>query len=169
MSVSPEEFHLGVHPGDLPLRPPWAIAEWAFVHRCDGCLACVQSCREGILYRGRDGYPEVDFQFGGCDFCGACLSACGTGALRHSDATDKRPFRYTLSIDELCLARAGEACRNCESYCDNYAIRIQPSEQGVFMPVINQRQCNGCGACVGPCPLGSIRLSRPRLSPVPSS
>jgi ferredoxin-type protein NapF len=146
---------------ELPLRPPWAVAEWAFSRLCDGCLACVQACREGILYRGENGLPEVDFQFGGCDFCAACLAACNTGALRQSSATQRKPFRYTLSIDGTCLTFAGEPCNNCAAFCDTSAIRIQRNGQGVATPVINLQQCNGCGACVGPCPLGNIRLSRP--------
>lgn len=161
MSVTPEELYASLHQRGLPLRPPWAIAEWAFVRRCDGCLACVDACSEGILRQGADGYPEVDFRYGGCDFCGACAAACDRGALRHAGAGHRHAFRFTLEIDDSCLARSGEPCRTCEAFCDNYAIRFYPTIDGAAVPEVLGELCNGCGACVGPCPMQSIQLSRP--------
>jgi ferredoxin-type protein NapF len=163
MSVSPEEIYTSLQDSGLPLRPPWAIAEWAFVKRCDGCQACVGACREGILQMGGDGYPQIDFRYGGCDFCGACATACTRGALRRGDEGHERAFRYRLAIDDRCLAVAGEPCRTCEGFCDNYAIRFHVGAQGHAVPVVLDNLCNGCGACVGPCPTGSIQLSRPKV------
>ncbi len=140
-----------------PLRPPWAIAEWAFAARCDGCQACVRACREGVLKRGADGLVEADFRFGGCDFCGACLAACDRGALRRELRSTTRAFRFAIAIGTDCLARAGEPCRTCQDFCDSFAIRFDTGGQG---PVVLDN-CSGCGACVGPCPVGSIKLYRP--------
>lgn len=144
----------------LPPRPPWAIAEWAFVRRCDGCLACVDACREGVITTGDDGLPELDFRFSGCDFCGACVSACDRGALRRNPAARTPAFRVALTIDDNCRARAGEPCRTCSEFCDNYAIRFQVTDDGLSVPTLLAGSCNGCGACVGPCPSRSIHLTR---------
>jgi ferredoxin-type protein NapF len=163
MSVSPEDLYATLHESGLPLRPPWAIAEWAFVRRCDGCLACVDVCSEGILRPGSDGHVEVDFRYGGCDFCGACAAACDRGALRRGQTGHDRAFRHQPVIDDTCLAMAGEPCRTCEAFCDNYAIRFNPDAQGRVVPQVLDELCNGCGACVGPCPVQSIRLLRPTL------
>lgn len=162
--MSPKLDPLLSQPSAPSPRPPWAIAEWAFVGRCDGCKACVNSCRAGLLRDGVDGRPEVDFRFGGCDFCGACVSACDRGALRRTlTAKAALTFRFVLSIDDQCLALTGEPCRTCEAFCDNYAIRFLPNDAGITVPVVLTGQCNGCGACVGPCPVGSIHLYRPEL------
>jgi len=160
MSVTHEQYLPRHGDNGRPLRPPWAIAEWAFLGRCDGCAACVEVCREGILFLGPDGRPAVDFSFGGCDFCGACATACDRGALRPGGAY-QHAFRYRLEIDDRCLAMAGEFCRTCEEFCDNYAIRFRQDEQGRSQPLVIASQCSGCGACVGPCPVASIHLTRP--------
>lgn len=163
MSASPEDITSHIGREGLRPRPPWAIAEWAFVGRCDGCLACVDACRDGVLGPGRDGRPEVDFRFGSCDFCGACVAACDRGALRRDLASRTAAFRFVLTVDTACLALAGEPCRTCEEFCDAYAIRFRPTEQGTMVPTVVAANCNGCGACVGPCPVGSIHLTRPAI------
>lgn len=161
MSVIPEQVFPSIPDEGLSLRPPWAIAEWAFRSRCDGCRACVDACREGVLGLGRDGLPEVDFRFGGCDFCGACATACDRGALRRDLAAKTPAFRFVLTISDSCLALAGEPCRTCEEFCDSYAIRFRPRDDGAAVPMVLAANCNGCGACVGPCPVGCIHVNRP--------
>lgn len=161
MSASPEKMFIQRDEESLRPRPPWAIAEWAFVGRCDGCLACVDVCREGVLNPGKDGLPEMDFRFGGCNFCGACVAACDRGALRRNLASKTPAFRFVLTVDSNCLALAGEPCRTCEEFCDAYAIRFRPTERGNMVPTVIAANCSGCGACVGPCPVGSIQLTRP--------
>jgi ferredoxin-type protein NapF len=142
-----------------PLRPPWALPEWAFRQRCDGCGACVRACREGVLHRDGDGLPIVDFRYGGCDFCGACVAACPSQALRASGRERFKPFSFRLSISDNCLAKAGEPCRTCTEFCDNYAIRIVRNARGRTLPTVDDERCTGCGSCVGPCPVGAIKIS----------
>lgn len=160
MSASPEH-QLNLPNADYPRpRPPWAIAEWAFAGRCDGCLACVDACREGLLQPDPAGLPEVDFRFGACDFCGACVTACDRGALRRDLTAAAPAFRFVISIDQTCLAGTGEPCDTCAEFCEGYAIRFQFSDQGQRIPVVLSASCNGCGACVGPCPVNAIHLTR---------
>lgn len=141
-------------------RPPWAIAEWAFVGRCDGCQACVDACREDVLRPGPDGLVVADFSFGGCDFCGACLDACDRGALRGDLQTAAPAFRFAIAIGADCLSSAGEDCRTCLEFCDSFAIRFDVSGPGAIGPMVLD-SCSGCGACVGPCPVGCIKVYRP--------
>lgn len=163
MSVGLEKMPVITAEDNLALRPPWAIAEWAFASHCDGCKACVDACLESVLRVGADGRPETDFRFGGCDFCGACVASCERGALRQNGSAKTPAFRFVLSISSSCLALAGEPCRTCEECCDSYAIRFGSDEKHGSMPVVLANNCNGCGACVGPCPTGSISLTRPPL------
>ena len=72
--------------GPPPLRPPWALAEPAFLEACTRCDACRAACPEGILVRGSGGFPLVDFQRGECTFCGRCAAACEDGALTRPGA-----------------------------------------------------------------------------------
>lgn len=141
-----------------PLRPPWALPEWVFRQRCDGCGACVDACREGILTHDRDGLPITDFRFGGCDFCGECVTACPKHALRASGRERFEPFRFRLQINQECLAKAGEPCRTCTEFCDSYAIRFVDAAGAHQCPSVDASRCNGCGHCVGPCPVNAIQL-----------
>lgn len=144
-------------------RPPWAIAEWAFVGRCDACQACIGACVEGLLRQGDDGRPETDFRYGGCDFCGACADACPDGALRRDLRHSAQAFRFSIAIGADCLAQAGEECRTCQEFCDNFAIQFAPQPDGQRGPTVSVAACSGCGACVGPCPVACIQLLRPAL------
>ena len=161
MAATNTEQHASLH--QAPLRPPWAIAEWAFKSRCDGCGACVDACREGILCHGADGLPVVDFRFGGCDFCGACVAACTRQALRADKRRLSDAFRFEVVLSPICIAMAGEPCRTCSEFCDSYAIRFQAIGRGRNTPVVSADACSGCGCCVGPCPVNAIQLCRPQL------
>ncbi len=84
--------------GDLkgkktPFRPPWAIPEHYFVDFCTRCDQCIEACFDELIVRGRGGYPQMDFNRGGCDFCEDCLNVCEAGALK------KLPQKLLLSGD----------------------------------------------------------------------
>ena len=135
-----------------PLRPPWALPEAMFVARCERCGQCVGACPEGIVFKGRGGFPELDFQRGECTFCAACLSACVTGALRPAPS----PWSYRAVIQSSCVAHAATVCRSCAEQCPQQAIRFHPRPHGVPGPSLQHGLCTGCGACVAPCPVAAI-------------
>ena len=103
-----------------PHRPPWAIAERAFIQICNQCGDCISSCPENILVRGRGGYPQIDFSLGGCTFCGECARACQPGGLR---PVDDHPWNQKIFIAQSCLSKQGTECRACGEHCSR-------SEQG---------------------------------------
>ena len=139
-------------------RPPWAQPEARFTDLCQRCDACIRACPEGILVRGRGGFPEVDFRYGECTFCGACRDVCRDDAFRPAGES---PWSLEASIDTACLAHQGVVCRLCEEQCEPRAIRFKPALGGQSLPSLDETLCTGCGACVAPCPVDAITIAEP--------
>lgn len=141
-----------------PMRPPWAVAEGAFLDKCSLCDKCLSACDEGILQRGDGGYPEVNFKSGECTFCKACVDVCADGALQ-IDVDAPKPWLLLAKIDDKCLSANAITCRVCGDRCDTRAIKFTLAVGGVATPNVDADLCNGCGACVGPCPTNSVVLN----------
>ncbi len=156
--VSRRQFMRGDFKARLaPQRPPWALAEEAFLTACSRCGDCVAVCPTRIIVVVR-GYPEVDFKRGECTFCGACATACKDGALRR-DACPDGPWPIKARIAENCLAKKGVECRVCGDPCPVAAIRFSPRLGGPPVAEVDTGSCTGCGACVAPCPAAAISLA----------
>ena len=140
-------------------RPPWALAEGAFIDHCTRCNDCIKACPTHILVVGDGGYPTVDFREGECTFCGDCVTACQPKALLRTE--DQQAWPYTASIGEDCLPRQGVECRVCGDFCDARAIRFPPRLGGSPLPEVDTEKCTGCGACVAPCPTVAVTISLP--------
>lgn len=137
-------------------RPPWALAEDAFVNACTRCGDCARACPTRIIRQGDGGYPTVDFSLGECTFCGECVTRCTTGALKRTEA--QPPWQLRAAIGERCLARQSVECRVCGEMCDVAAIRFVPQPGGIAAPQLADDRCTGCGACVAPCPTAAITV-----------
>ncbi len=144
-----------------PLRPPWALAEPAFLEACTACNACIDRCPERVLTHGAGRHPVFDPQLGECTFCGACASACPTAAL------DARRETWTLTAlaGDACLPRLGVVCSSCRDACPEQAVRFPLLRAGVPLPVIDTDRCTGCGACVSVCPTRALALHRTEGEP----
>lgn len=138
------------------VRPPWALEEWLFVERCDRCGKCMSACPQGLLIAGRGGFPKVNFQHGECTFCGTCLEQCSRGALRAYEG--ETPWQLQAVIGDNCLAYHGVVCRTCGEQCEPRAIQYRPTVGRVPQPEMNMALCNGCGACVRPCPAAAVTM-----------
>jgi ferredoxin-type protein NapF len=150
----PRRAFLRGRPAEPPARPPWALAEEAFVDACSRCDACIQACPEAVLRRGDGGFPELRFERGECTFCAACLDICPTPAL---DRDQARPWRWRAEVDAGCLNRQGVVCRSCGDACAVAAVGFD-LRRALDGPRIDAARCTGCGACVGVCPSSSIAL-----------
>ncbi|MDH3594348.1 MAG: ferredoxin-type protein NapF [Rhodospirillales bacterium] len=139
------------------LRPPWASPEDEFSARCDRCLHCAEACPEGIIVAGARGLPEVDFQRGQCSFCKECIQACSVGLLVDRG---QAPWATAAKISFSCLSVQGVLCRLCEERCEPVAIRFRPALGGYALPEVDSEACNGCGACVGVCPVGAVEIRK---------
>ena len=151
MSSRRELFRrLGGHPPTR--RPPWTAAD--FAEGCTGCAACVEACPEGVLKLGAGRLVELDLSSAGCTLCGECASRCEAGLFDGA-----RPaFPWIATIGEACLALSGIHCRSCQDACEPAAIRFRPAPGGVALAELDSQRCNGCGACLAPCPSQAIQL-----------
>jgi ferredoxin-type protein NapF len=162
--VDRRQFLRGDIHGHRPsLRPPWSLAEAAFIEACERCGDCVQACGEGILKTGGGGFPEVDFSRGGCTFCGDCLVACKHHALTGDIRDTASAWSLRAQIGPDCLARKGVICRSCGERCDTRAIRFQLKAGGAARPELDVSLCNGCGECYGVCPTQAVRIVHAEL------
>jgi ferredoxin-type protein NapF len=138
------------------LRPPWALAEEAFLTACTRCGECVKACPENILALVR-GYPEVQFARGSCTFCGKCREACTPQALKQ--IPQHPPWRLLPRVAASCLANRDVVCRSCGDACGDAAIRFAPRLGGAARPEILTERCTGCGACVAACPSAAVTMA----------
>jgi ferredoxin-type protein NapF len=143
----------------VPIRPPWAIAEDAFVIACDRCDDCVHACPERVIRSGSGGFPEMDFSARGCSLCGECVIACRGKALTGNPEYD-RPWDSVVEIDGRCLAGKGVVCRSCGEACDASAIRFRLRVGGAAEPQVDAAICTGCGYCIGVCPVQALRITK---------
>ncbi|MBT5232054.1 MAG: ferredoxin-type protein NapF [Methylococcales bacterium] len=135
------------------IRPPWSLDEDNFIELCSRCGDCITQCSEHIIKLGAGGYPQVDFSQGECVFCRDCVKACDTGAIQQSAI---KPWLWRAEVETSCLLAKQVTCQVCEEQCELQAISSKPQVGGRSLPVVNQDLCNGCGACIKPCPVGAI-------------
>ncbi len=150
-----------------PIRPPWSLDETAFLEVCTGCDDCRQACPERIIIRGAGAYPEIDFSHGECTFCTACAEACRTDALSVKDNHTLAPWTLRARIGDACLSTQGVTCRVCGDRCDARAIRFELAVGGIARPIIDKTACTGCGACIAPCPVGTVEIVQSELEEQP--
>lgn len=140
------------------IRPPWSLPEPVFLTLCTGCGGCRDECPRGLLQKGADGFPVIDFTQGACDFCGDCVDACARGALtQRYQGASWGPWRLKAHIDEDCLGGQGVFCRQCIEQCGVHAIHLA-GDASSCLPTIDVQICNGCGACFVQCPASAISL-----------
>ncbi|WP_317623119.1 ferredoxin-type protein NapF [Thiohalomonas denitrificans] len=142
-----------------PVRPPGSIEETTFISRCSRCGDCYSACETGVLTRGRGGFPTIDFSRGECIFCTACADACREEVIT-SDPEESTPWDLIAHIDGNCLAKRGVICRTCGEQCQHGAIRFRLAVGGVALLQFDASACNGCGACVAPCPTGAVAVRK---------
>jgi ferredoxin-type protein NapF len=81
-----------------------------------------------------------------------------TGRLSggRAPADPSRPLKAVIAAG--CLALNRVVCRSCGEACAPRAIRFQLAPGGISTPVVDSELCNGCGDCVGACPVAAVSL-----------
>lgn len=145
--------------GDM-IRPPFALAEAAFLEACTKCDACIQACAYDIIFKlpddmggKRAGTPVLDLAVAGCHLCTdwPCVTVCEPAALKLPEAAAPPIFPKLADAvinTESCLPYAGPECGACRDAC-----RVAGAlnwEQGI-KPVIDNDVCTGCALCRDAC------------------
>lgn len=142
--------------GGVQLRPPWSRCEEVFTDLCTRCGDCIAACETKVIVSGHAGYPVVDFKQGHCTFCGKCRDACQSDCFEGSDT--RAPWTLEATIDKGCVELGGVTCRICQDACEPGAILFRPMAGGRATPSVVLERCNGCGACVGACPVHAVTV-----------
>ncbi len=146
------------------LRPPGgqdADRFWGACIRCDRCRAACPLAAIGVegLTPGIIGarLPIMDFREGYCDMCdGAfrCIAACPTGALTAFDPyVDKIGMAVVDEAECQLYGISGTCNAPCIDACEWDALSLD--ENGRL--VVDEKRCNGCGACEYVCPTSAYR------------
>jgi ferredoxin len=145
----------------LPILPPGAKSLDHYRARCSGCQACAAACPAGIIKpRAPLPLPRLDYTDAGCQFnCVECGKVCPTGAISPLSLEEKKLTRIALSSlrFEHCVVNTNhESCGACAEVCPTGAVTMVPyDEPGIpylTRPVLDDRYCIGCGACLAACP-----------------
>ncbi len=135
---------------------PWVASISSFTDDCTRCGKCISQCENNIIINGDGGFPTVDFSKGECTFCYQCAEVCPEPIFLPQS---HQPWQAKAQITQSCLANQNVECRSCGEMCDTMAIQFKLQLNKVAQPVINNDDCNGCGACVAVCPTSAIQVS----------
>lgn len=162
----------------MPLRPPGALPEPAFLGRCIRCMACVRVCQSngGCLQPGSIHSdvlelwaPEAWMRQGYCEYnCNLCGQVCPTHAIAALPLPEKRRARIGMARFDarLCIPYVrSENCLVCEEHCpvpkkairfERKAVRLPDGRQReIKLPYVVRDLCTGCGICETRCPLAA--------------
>lgn len=141
------------------LVPPPNVIE----AKCTGCTACATTCPNGAICIV-DEKAVIDPRK--CSVCLECITACGSEAivadgLSAAAALPAEPPRDSVERRirprmAFLLQGQCDGCGKCSRsfYCDSFLDR-QGEERP---PVIDPRNCTGCGLCVQVCPRGALQM-----------
>lgn len=153
---------------DVPLRPPGALPERAFLAHCLRCLRCIESCPNNAIIPLGDSFdrrvrktPAIKARRQACMLCNRiegeylkCTEACPSGALqlirKDRDEIRQRVAMGVAKIDEsLCYSYNHWSCGACFRSCPlpGEAMTIGLWER----PEVNPDACIGCGSCERAC------------------
>lgn len=132
---------------------PWVKSESALIDFCSRCGDCVEQCPEKIIEVNQTGLPMVNFELGECTFCKGCAEVCEQSVF---EPTTSKPWQQVAIVQQNCLANDHVYCRSCAEACPEQALSFSVAINA--LPQIDINQCNGCGACVAPCPVNAINV-----------
>jgi ferredoxin len=147
----------------IPITPPGALNVNHFVDSCTACYLCVNVCPSNVIKPSLFEYglsgaflPQLTNEKGYCNFeCNRCTQVCPNGALLPISIEEKKTLQIGVAyfVRELCVVITDKTdCGACSEHCPTKAVNMQV-ENGLFVPVVDESICIGCGACEFACPV----------------
>lgn len=148
-----------------PISPPGSLNHKRFADACTACYLCVNACpsnaiKPSLAEYGLNGIalPQLTNEKGYCNLeCTRCSDICPNGALLPVSQEEKKTLQIGVAhfVRERCVVITdGTDCGACSEHCPTKAVNMVV-ENGLFVPVINESICIGCGACEYACPIPS--------------
>lgn len=147
----------------VPVSPLGSLNHNHFLGACTGCYLCVNACpsnviKPSVLEYGLRGamLPQLTNEKGYCNLeCTRCSNVCPNGALLPVSKEEKKTLQIGIAhfVREKCVVITdGTDCGACSEHCPTKAVDMTP-ENGLFVPVVTENICIGCGACEYACPV----------------
>ena len=146
------------------ISPPGSRSHRNLKSNCTSCQLCIASCPNNVLRPSMDletfMQPEISYERGYCrPECTRCSEVCPAGAIVKIDVTEKCSTQIgqaKVNLQKCLSASEGVKCGKCSVKCPVQAIAmtaVNPENETVLMPVVNESLCIGCGACEHLCPV----------------
>ena len=147
-----------------PLTPPGSLSACNMAQHCTACQLCVSACPNEVLRPSTNllklMQPEMSYERGYCrPECTRCSDVCPAGAIHPITVEDKSSTQigHAVWVKKNCIPLTdGVECGNCARHCPTGAIVMIHSDgyddDSPYIPLLNETQCIGCGACENLCP-----------------
>ena len=147
---------------NYPITPPGSKSINNFTDVCVSCYMCVSACpsqviQPSLLEYGLDGVlmPHLNNKAGYCNYnCNKCSDVCPAGAILPVPLEEKQTVQIGVAkfIRDNCVVILDKTeCGACSEHCPTKAVSMV-KENGLMVPVIDEKLCVGCGACEYACP-----------------
>ncbi len=136
------------------------------VTKCNMCSECRVNCPSGAFQKGGNN-KKASIDRLKCTSCQKCTNDCRFVQLvkKTKGSEQENQPAQQLSSEELteriafCLHELCNGCGKCSRtfYCDTFMDR----RGWELPPIMDARNCTGCGLCAQTCPKGAIQLFKP--------